>query len=129
MTVLELLELQARARAIRSQLALEPITKIELDSDDSDTEKQTPETLNKAPEKQKVPEKTQKNIISAPSTSKADESQDSQVPPPTRVRLKRNFRKRPSVDAESSPKQRVTTVEVIEKKISPARKKPESDNR
>lgn len=31
--MLELLELQARARAIRSQLALEPITKIELDSD------------------------------------------------------------------------------------------------
>uniref|UniRef100_A0A0K8TX48 Uncharacterized protein n=1 Tax=Bactrocera latifrons TaxID=174628 RepID=A0A0K8TX48_BACLA len=32
-SVLELLELQARARAIRSQLALEPVTKIELDSD------------------------------------------------------------------------------------------------
>lgn len=32
-SVLELLELQARARAIRSQLALEPITKIEVESD------------------------------------------------------------------------------------------------
>uniref|UniRef100_A0A034VYY7 Uncharacterized protein n=2 Tax=Bactrocera dorsalis TaxID=27457 RepID=A0A034VYY7_BACDO len=32
-SVLELLELQARARAIRSQLALEPVTKIEVDSD------------------------------------------------------------------------------------------------
>lgn len=30
---MELLELQARARAIRSQLALEPVTKIEVDSD------------------------------------------------------------------------------------------------
>lgn len=36
MTVLELLELQARARAIRSQLAMEPVTKIELDSDTDD---------------------------------------------------------------------------------------------
>lgn len=33
-SVLELLELQARARAIRSQLALEPVTKIELDCDE-----------------------------------------------------------------------------------------------
>ncbi|KAL5286588.1 CAAP1 family protein [Megaselia abdita] len=36
LSVLELLELQARARAIRSQLALEPVTKIEVDSDDDD---------------------------------------------------------------------------------------------
>lgn len=36
MTMLELLELQARARAIRSQLALEPVTKIELDSDEEE---------------------------------------------------------------------------------------------
>lgn len=33
MTVLELVELQARARAIRSQLALEPVKKEALDSD------------------------------------------------------------------------------------------------
>lgn len=36
MTVLELLELQARARAIRSQLAMEPVTKIEIDSDEEE---------------------------------------------------------------------------------------------
>lgn len=34
MTVLELVELQARARAIRSQLALEPIKKEVEDSED-----------------------------------------------------------------------------------------------
>ncbi|XP_054733657.1 PH domain-containing protein DDB_G0287875-like [Anastrepha obliqua] len=38
-SVLELLELQARARAIRSQLALEPVTKIEVDSDAENIEK------------------------------------------------------------------------------------------
>lgn len=36
MTMLELLELQARARAIRSQLALEPVTKIDLGESDEE---------------------------------------------------------------------------------------------
>lgn len=55
MTVLELLELQARARAIRSQLALEPVTKIELDSDESGNEKE--KTVEKAPTEVPVVEK------------------------------------------------------------------------
>ncbi|XP_055376928.1 dentin sialophosphoprotein isoform X2 [Condylostylus longicornis] len=39
MSVLELLELQARARAIRSQLALEPIAKVELDDSEDSSKK------------------------------------------------------------------------------------------
>lgn len=49
-SVLELLELQARARAIRSQLALEPVTKIELDGD----EEEIPPVKDKNTEKKKV---------------------------------------------------------------------------
>lgn len=38
--MLELIELEARARAIRSQLALEPVTKIELDDSEEEEEEQ-----------------------------------------------------------------------------------------
>lgn len=41
MTMLELLELQARARAIRSQLALEPVQKIELSDEENQEENET----------------------------------------------------------------------------------------
>lgn len=42
--MLELIELEARARAIRSQLALEPVTKIELDDSDDEKEQESPIT-------------------------------------------------------------------------------------
>ena len=132
MTVLELLELQARARAIRSQLALEPITKIELDSDEDSENEATPETSKKSTdkpkvvEKPKIPEKAKKTNLSVASTSKADKTPAQEAAPPTRVRLKRNFRKRPSVESEPAPKQKITEV-VIEKAKSPV-SKPESDN-
>lgn len=95
MTVLELLELQARARAIRSQLALEPITKIELDSDqdgenDSDTEKTTKKS----------------NDVKAKSDNTNSTKQSKSISPdkeqPKRVRLKRNFRIRQVGDEELS---------------------------
>ncbi|XP_065086912.1 DNA ligase 1 [Ochlerotatus camptorhynchus] len=87
MTVLELLELQARARAIRSQLALEPVTKIELDSDqDAENASDTGREPSKAAEK--TNEKSKPD-----STSSAKLSGDSPATEqPKRVRLKRNFR-------------------------------------
>lgn len=82
-SVLELLELQARARAIRSQLALEPVTKIELDSDNSSS------SSGSDGEEQKKSKKV-------PAGSK-DIPQETQ---PKRVRLVRNFRKRNSDEDE-----------------------------
>lgn len=47
LSVLELLELQARARAIRSQLALEPVAKIEVDSGDEEVKQPVAGTSKK----------------------------------------------------------------------------------
>ncbi|KAM7356984.1 uncharacterized protein ACRADG_002525 [Cochliomyia hominivorax] len=60
-TVLELLELQARARAIRSQLALEPVTKIEVDSDG---EKRNDEKNNFSNKNDKIERNERKRISS-----------------------------------------------------------------
>uniref|UniRef100_A0A182T711 Uncharacterized protein n=1 Tax=Anopheles maculatus TaxID=74869 RepID=A0A182T711_9DIPT len=89
MTVLELLELQARARAIRSQLALEPVTKIEIDSEhegddggrhgDVDTDDESKQTGSKASEQAKNGNHFKKENNNAQQQTK-------------RVRLKRNFR-------------------------------------
>lgn len=95
-TVLELLELQARARAIRSQLALEPVTKIELD--DSDVE-----NVNDASElAQPVAEQPTGSVAAV-----LDEAQATSTRPQLElaepialepvqrpIRLKRNFRTR-----------------------------------
>lgn len=89
-SVLELLELQARARAIRSQLALEPVTKIELDTDNESNDSTSPKAAATSNEK---------------STSKAvvQETNGMQIIKPTvpavkPVRLKRNFRQRQNSD-------------------------------
>lgn len=64
--MLELIELEARARAIRSQLALEPVTKIELDDSDDEVPEESPVTgpvkQNAAPQssKRKSSESTKK---------------------------------------------------------------------
>ncbi|EDW79948.2 uncharacterized protein Dwil_GK17740 [Drosophila willistoni] len=58
-SVLELLELQARARAIRSQLAMEPITKIEVKSDDEDED--TPAESNRHKQGEKSKSKSSKS--------------------------------------------------------------------
>lgn len=78
------MELQARARAIRSQLALEPVTKIELDSDDSSSNSKSDGEENKKSKE-------------VPACSKDVPQQE---PQPKRVRLVRNFRKRNSNDEE-----------------------------
>ncbi|XP_055601725.1 glutamic acid-rich protein [Uranotaenia lowii] len=88
MTVLELLELQARARAIRSQLALEPITKIELDSDQEAGNESNSEA---APSRKKKENSCNEAKMSTSSTV---------VEQPKRVRLKRNFRIRQVGDEE-----------------------------
>lgn len=118
MTVLELLELQARARAIRSQLAQEPVTKIELDSDEeaekaaapTPASKKTSTTNNSSGRAETAPGTdvggSSKQSSSSSRTSPAKEQQ------PKRVRLKRNFRVRQVGDEDvpeegAQPQQRV----------------------
>jgi hypothetical protein len=120
MTVLELLELQARARAIRSQLAQEPVTKIELksDTDDDDQQQQQPSSSSAPAAKRKTksnsnssnPEpirKSQKetNAPEKPTTSK--KTPPKPKPSVKRVKLKRNFRKREVGDEDSEPEEPV----------------------
>lgn len=99
-SVLELLELQARARAIRSQLALEPVTKIELDDSDG-------ESANKDEEKEQstnpMPKSSQNNSSKKPRDINVLEQPDdpSKGPPSRPVRLKRNFRQRQMEGYES----------------------------
>lgn len=69
MTMLELLELQARARAIRSQLAMEPVTKIEIDSDD-ENQGNTSKNPNKNASNSNSP--SSKDRENTNSTSKSD---------------------------------------------------------
>uniref|UniRef100_A0A8W7Q2L3 Uncharacterized protein n=1 Tax=Anopheles coluzzii TaxID=1518534 RepID=A0A8W7Q2L3_ANOCL len=100
MTVLELLELQARARAIRSQLALEPVTKIEIDSEheaedgrhgDVDTDDET-----KLPARARTGSKASDGAKNG--TQFKNENNAQQLT--KRVRLKRNFRIRKVGDEE-----------------------------
>lgn len=99
-SVLELLELQARARAIRSQLALEPVTKIELDDSDG-------ESVNKDDEKEQstdtVPKSSQNNSSQKNrGINLLDQSEELSKGPSTRpIRLKRNFRQRQMEGYES----------------------------
>uniref|UniRef100_A0A182MPU5 Uncharacterized protein n=1 Tax=Anopheles culicifacies TaxID=139723 RepID=A0A182MPU5_9DIPT len=93
MTVLELLELQARARAIRSQLALEPITKIEIDSEhegddggrhgDVDTDDES---------KQPARMRTTTKSSDLEKNGNALKNENAAQQQAKRVRLKRNFR-------------------------------------
>ncbi|EDX10852.1 GD14705, partial [Drosophila simulans] len=97
MSVLELLELQARARAIRSQLAMEPITKIEVKSDDDIDELPVKKVQRKEKEK-RSPKKTdsgkrksQESARAAPN-SQPDSSSKEQEAPRKRIKIKRNYR-------------------------------------
>lgn len=109
-SILELLELQARARAIRSQLALEPVTKIELDDSDDETV-----DISKKPESTKPVEevstneknKTQGDVTehfankksNEPTKSISESTEEPRVPSSRPIRLKRNFRTR-QIDEE-----------------------------
>uniref|UniRef100_A0A8D8PHF0 (northern house mosquito) hypothetical protein n=1 Tax=Culex pipiens TaxID=7175 RepID=A0A8D8PHF0_CULPI len=96
MTVLELLELQARARAIRSQLAQEPVTKIELDSDE--------EADKVAPTSKKPTSNSVAPAEAAKPSSKSSKTTSPAKNQPKRVRLKRNFRVR-QVGDEDPPEE------------------------
>ncbi|CRL01899.1 CLUMA_CG015082, isoform A [Clunio marinus] len=126
MTMLELLELQARARAIRSQLALEPVTKIELDSDDeadktttvekSSTSRPSSSSSNSKPEKlkvaNKITESSWKSVTAGGSQDKKkieepNQSSITSVPPlipdepkSKPVKLKRNYKTKSSENSE-----------------------------
>lgn len=113
-SVLELLELQARARAIRSQLALEPVTKIELD--DSDEEAQAvkkdsqPKTFNSAKSNEKLDQPSSSNHVSVNVTPQIEEEK-SKLPASRPVRLKRNFRRRQEDETNEAQGEKATTNE------------------
>ncbi|XP_035795827.1 nucleolar and coiled-body phosphoprotein 1-like [Anopheles albimanus] len=105
MTVLELLELQARARAIRSQLALEPVTKIEIDSEHEDEDARqadvdTDEETNRVTRKRASPKTVASSSVENGKQPKTENSSSTEQQP-RRVRLKRNFRVRQAGDDDS----------------------------
>ncbi|XP_023164112.2 uncharacterized protein LOC111594865 [Drosophila hydei] len=118
-SVLELLELQARARAIRSQLAMEPITKIEVKSDDDEEE-----MSKKLSDKEKRSHKRKSNESA---TSKATKIHDhphtngntngkSDAAPQKKIKLKRNYRtstKSPEKEIVSNSKEVETKAEQV----------------
>uniref|UniRef100_A0A1B0C1C2 Dynein axonemal intermediate chain 4 n=2 Tax=Nemorhina TaxID=44051 RepID=A0A1B0C1C2_9MUSC len=104
-SVLELLELQARARAIRSQLALEPVTKIEVDSDEDISKsgknnKSVQESLISCNELKRIssgqesqkPLKQIKSNASAVETYKTNIQLMNQTERRKKIKLKRNYR-------------------------------------
>ncbi|EDV51967.1 neurofilament medium polypeptide [Drosophila erecta] len=93
MSVLELLELQARARAIRSQLAMEPITKIEVKSDD-DNDEVSPEKVQRKEKEKRNTKNTDsgKRKSQATSLSQPDSISKEQPASRKRIKIKRNYR-------------------------------------
>lgn len=121
-SVLELLELQARARAIRSQLALEPVTKIEVNSDDDGGQR------DKATKKDRKSNKNDDSRNERKRTSSVRESQDSsnniskssdkdnETRKTKKVKLKRNYRNS-SFSTQNRDEERMKDVERREKDI------------
>lgn len=129
---MELLELQARARAIRSQLALEPVTKIELD----DSEDETAENIKESESKQLAKEvstsdtnETPKDLSGLASSSTTNEvtnelaksttesTDQPRVPSSRPIRLKRNFRPRHFDEEEVSAPELKRTENTTEKSV------------
>lgn len=95
MSMLELLELQARARAIRSQLALEPVTKIEIDSDSENSDIQhQPATKSKPSAKNFEPSQAPNKPSSTADKPDKNDEKSKATAESRPVRLKRNFRQR-----------------------------------
>ncbi|XP_017072225.1 enolase-phosphatase E1 [Drosophila eugracilis] len=112
MSVLELLELQARARAIRSQLAMEPITKIEVKSDDDEEipdekvkhrEKEKRSNKNKESGKRKTQESKAVGEGSSISQADADSSCKEQQTPRKKIKIKRNYRQSSKSPEKENP--------------------------
>uniref|UniRef100_A0A2M4BFF6 Putative microtubule-associated protein futsch isoform x2 n=1 Tax=Anopheles marajoara TaxID=58244 RepID=A0A2M4BFF6_9DIPT len=124
MTVLELLELQARARAIRSQLALEPVTKIEIDSEHEDEDARqadvdTDEETTRVTRKRASPKTVATSSVENGKQPKTENS----TTEPRRVRLKRNFRVRQAGDDDSDADE--VSSNATEKLPTPAPSEPE----
>lgn len=110
MTMLELLELQYRAAAIRSQLAQEPLTKIELDSETEDnapkpalsTDIRTPATADTAPVNPTAATTNGGPAVVASKPTSMEPSKSVSPSKPKPVRLKRNFRQRQDENYEPS---------------------------
>ncbi|XP_049530685.1 clumping factor B [Anopheles darlingi] len=125
MTVLELLELQARARAIRSQLALEPVTKIEIDSEHEDEDARqadvdTDEETNRVTRKRASPKTVATGSVENGKQLKTENS--TTEPQPRRVRLKRNFRVRQAGDDSDADE---VSSNATDKLPTPAASEPE----
>ncbi|XP_032309663.1 neurofilament medium polypeptide isoform X1 [Drosophila ananassae] len=94
MSVLELLELQARARAIRSQLAMEPITKIEVKSDDDDESPEKPVQRREKEKRSKKNTETGKRKSQEQPQAKESKKDEEVVEeaPRKKIKIKRNYR-------------------------------------
>ncbi|XP_037933018.1 uncharacterized protein LOC119667778 [Teleopsis dalmanni] len=135
-SVLELLELQARARAIRSQLALEPVTKIEVNSEDeSETEatksKSNERLVNRIERKRKSSgssnsQHSNSSSVTATSSKKSKsngnavandvENTDGRAQgSSTKIKLKRNYRTQVMENVEKE-KENATNGKSFEKK-------------
>lgn len=128
---MELLELQARARAIRSQLALEPVTKIELDdTDDEVVDKNSKEPEATQPQKEvptndkiETPMEATEPVASSvvhkeaaePIQSTSQPIEEPRVPSTRPIRLKRNFRSR-QIEEELVPASQVDNTEKLAEK-------------
>lgn len=120
-SVLELLELQARARAIRSQLALEPVTKIELDDSDAEIEEPTKEK-----QVNQNMETVSDTIAQKDNSQKKNEEEQSKAPATRPLRLKRNFRQRQVEGYESDENQSVVENEKEQPNVEGSVEKEES---
>lgn len=122
---MELLELQARARAIRSQLALEPITKIELDSDNSSSSSSSSSGSSSESESEKSKKKKTVTEKTKEATVTEKNNGGNIVQPPVRIRLKRNFRQRQPDDEDNDGGGGAKETNPIEEKTK--EKTPEPD--
>lgn len=131
-SILELLELQARARAIRSQLALEPVTKIELDDSEDETAKniKEPEPKQRAKkistsDKNETPKdvsglassSTGNEEINEPAKPTSESTEQTRVPSSRPIRLKRNFRPRHFDEEEISASDLKRTENAAEESV------------
>lgn len=113
---MELLELQARARAIRSQLALEPVTKIELDSDNDSADSSSPKTDKNSTSTAATSDKNKDPTNKTKSSTVVQVANGIQIIKPSvpavkPVRLKRNFRQRQNDDYDPDEDDGTKSVE------------------
>lgn len=133
---MELLELQARARAIRSQLALEPVTKIELDSDNDSVDSSSPKVGTNSKSTATTSDNNKDQTHKAKSSSKdiVQETNGMQIIKPSipavkPVRLKRNFRQRQNDDYDPDEDDETNPVENSESKEAATKSGDEKDEK